>query len=332
MSGWGHCEKRDVLPVTPPVVRRVDRDVRLSRGARERLHRNEKIFQGVADSLETLNETYGVMSDGLHPSSPLQEDCVRQVVKAHKDFAPPPELLTRQEAATELLHFGLGYTTSTFTAVESFDYSRLSFPYGQDKPVECSNVLSSSDADVLRNYSKDVMLSAEEWAGVVDRLDPLEAYWSPVLKFIKSKCIHFIAELYHSSMIIWRRSVRETVGLFVVKKKQNRQRLICDARRANRRFKIPPSIKLCTAAGLSELCSVDDSQFYCAQADVKDYFYRLTLPESMCDLFGFRPIYVKDLMGIPGGLPSELAGYDALDVVYPCLSVWFLRVSVGHFG
>jgi hypothetical protein len=118
----------------------------------------------------------------------------------------------------------------------------------------------------------------------------------------------------------------------VLKKNGIDQRIIVDARRANRHFRTPPHVDLCTSEGISRIEvevpeSVDvnsqEGEKYlrdvcCALGflDVRDCFHRMVMPEWLSEYFCFRPVaakYVDVSKGLIGGGPC---GTDEL--VWPC--------------
>ena len=63
-------------------------------------------------------------------------------------------------------------------------------------------------------------------------------------------------------------------------KKNNKQRLIIDARRTNILFRTPPSTLLGSVDTWTRLEVPRDADVFIAQEDVKDYFYRLGISFS----------------------------------------------------
>ena len=73
-------------------------------------------------------------------------------------------------------------------------------------------------------------------------------------------------------------------------------RVLVDARPANAHFKPPPSTELSSAAALGDtwVCPSPDQDpndsLWSTACDIKDYFYRLGLPEELQEYFGLRPV------------------------------------------
>jgi hypothetical protein len=80
------------------------------------------------------------------------------------------------------------------------------------------------------------------------------AIWDPVLDRCPRKYRKFIQYLDGRGLLRFSRCPKEHVGLFFVLKKNGiDQRIIVDARRANRHFRTPPHVDLCTSEGISKI-------------------------------------------------------------------------------
>lgn len=73
----------------------------------------------------------------------------------------------------------------------------------------------------------------------------------------------------------------ETVGLFFVKKKGGKHRLIVDCRRSNCHFSEPLPIKLATGEAMSRIHARPDEPLYMASADLQNAFYTIEMPSSV---------------------------------------------------
>lgn len=101
-------------------------------------------------------------------------------------------------------------------------------------------------------------------------------------------------------------------GVFAVAKDGDAQRLIIDARPANRLFKRPDKVSLPSPENLARLVAPAEG-FFVAKSDVDSYYHRLRLPKWLCTYFGLPALSAKEL-----GLEDELGDV----VLYPrCLTL-----------
>jgi hypothetical protein len=119
---------------------------------------------------------------------------------------------------------------------------------------------------------------------------------------------------------------------FVTKKDGIHIRMIVDARRANRHFRPPPHVALCTAEGITriEMELPDDVDPWTPDGvrmlseacsalgilDVKDCFHRMVIPLWLSKYFCFKQVRAKDV-GLSGCLVDGCL-LGPMDLVYPC--------------
>ena len=117
-----------------------------------------------------------------------------------------------------------------------------------------------------------------------------------------------------------------------VGKSDGRIRMIIDARRANRMFKTPPGVDLCTAEGLSRTeanlpkgvtpwsqegkAILNNFGLCLGLADVDNCFHRCKQPLWLAEHFAMEPVLAKKV-GLTGKVVSGIT-MQADDVVYPC--------------
>ena len=131
-----------------------------------------------------------------------------------------------------------------------------------------------------------MMLSEDEWGEICEHGNNFNPYMDEVLQKDQSKYQQFIHDLYDKGMIEFTDQPQDMVTPFFVKKKDGRQRFVLDCRGVNERFQTPPPLAL--AAGSS--WSQDGQTLFCAQSDIKDYFYSLALPLTLRSLFCLPPV------------------------------------------
>lgn len=142
---------------------------------------------------------------------------------AHRANVPPESArMTPQEAATEILHLGLGYSAPVprTTAPIVLDRARLSLPYGQKDPIPVKEVLNSVDRNMVDEFRTEMLLSAEEWAGFLESNVMPSCYWDPSVKSSRRVCLGLLRCLYDAKLIGFTNDPIERIGIFGVKKKQ----------------------------------------------------------------------------------------------------------------
>eukprot|EP00971_Amphidinium_carterae_P346028 6487276-Amphidinium_carterae.3 len=72
----------------------------------------------------------------------------------------------------------------------------------------------------------------------LDHAADLQAYWDPSLAKNDASYAEFVDRLMDLNIVGLTTEPLETNGLFFVKKKNGKLRMICDCRRANRRLRI----------------------------------------------------------------------------------------------
>ena len=97
----------------------------------------------------------------------------------------------------------------------------------------------------------------------------------------------------------------ETVGLFFVKKKGGKLRMILDCRRSNCHFTTPKDIKLATGESMSRMELRPQGQLYIASADLQNAFYTMAMPGTLQKFFGLRKVQAGEL-GVSGIASSEV--------------------------
>ena len=111
----------------------------------------------------------------------------------------------------------------------------------------------------------------------------------------------------------------------MTKKGRERLRLVIDARRANRLFKKAP---WCPLGSIESLCRVRVSQeqtLFTAQEDVRDFFYRLGIDETLSVMFGLPALKLsvlrKAFAASGVALPNCLEPGSCPEVVTPTMQV-----------
>eukprot|EP00973_Karenia_brevis_P007751 1052656-Karenia_brevis.AAC.1 len=117
-----------------------------------------------------------------------------------------------------------------------------------------------------------MLLSSEELEAVHERGLP-RTYMDPILKNSERLYTEFVAELFMCGVVKFAPSVKCECGIFFVRKKNDKLRLILDARLANSFFRTPPSDNMASTMSLGEVRARRGTTIWMSQYDVEDYFY-----------------------------------------------------------
>jgi len=206
---------------------------------------------------------------------------------------------SRRGAAKELLASSLSYTADEAPSpVVRYVRSRVDIPEvgAVIPPVE--SVLDEIGKNYVLDYEPMMMKSPDEWARVLDSEPPVTPYMDEVLKRDPAAYNTFIGDLVRANMLGFTYRPKDLVTPFFVAKKSGKQRLVWDARVPNRRFRDPPPLSMGTSAAYGRLQLPDDrevggeysTKLFCAQADVRNYFYALGLREELGLFFCLPPV------------------------------------------
>lgn len=109
---------------------------------------------------------------------------------------------------------------------------------------------------------------------------------------------------------------KEHCGVFFVKKKDGRQRMVIDSRVSNRRFRDPPGVALSTTETFTRL-EHRGAGLWIAESDVDSCFHRLRIDEELGRYFCLPPVMAGEL----GVCAAQGQAVGGLDLVWPCLAV-----------
>ena len=301
-----------------------------SRRSRQRVQRRRLLHQREVETVMALNSLGGFESGCPLPTSPknlAQRSVLKRVHEAHMSRAPPVLSESPQAALRQLLKgkAGPGYNEVSEGpgALASYVPDRLSLPRGQNEPVDLLDILPPREKEQLLHFEEHLLLSGEEMAAVQEKGFVNDYYLDPILANNQKKYHQFISALVDCSVVRFTNKPRVQVGAFCVTKKNNKQRLIIDARRANKLFRKPPSTILGSSDSWTRLEVAGGEDVFFAQEDVKDYFYRLRISKRLGEFFSLPQVDCSLLKAELGFLPAEVETLlgEGEGPIYPCLAV-----------
>ena len=117
-----------------------------------------------------------------------------------------------------------------------------------------------------------------------------------------------IRRIFESGMLIFSETAPLCVNaIFSVRKDEQHDRLITDARRANLLWQKPGGVDLASPSYFSDLIIPDSAQLFVGKSDVKNMFHRFRLPDWMIPYFGLMPV------------PRSEVGLEGDGIVWPCM-------------
>lgn len=251
----------------------------LCRATRKRVCCRRRINANCNSVIHSLNTMFGVKSDASRVPSSAQASVVERV-RASVSASPPA---CNGEDAEEALRSLLGAKSSAYCSagpvgVADYHFDLLSLP-ATGGGCDLLSSLDGQDREDLGSFSERLLLTE----GDVSRRQAMEgkarAYWSPELSGNYDNYVQLVRELHSRSMVTFDFSADCFVGIFVVKKKNGKLRLIIDCRRLNQLLKKPPRTRLASSAVFGDVDLGDFAgDVTYASHDVVDCFYQFRIP------------------------------------------------------
>ena len=147
--------------------------------------------------------------------------------------------------------------------------------------------MDETAASVLGSSNKEMMLSTSEESSVDVPTEVPLPYLDPA--FRKRRTYErIIGKLYLGHLVDFTQEPKEHAGLFFVKKKDVRLRLIVDGRPANARFRRLPSVPMGGSSSWAEVALKEDQTMFVGTHNVKAYFYTLGIDPELGKCFCLR--------------------------------------------
>ena len=309
---------------------------RLCRASKQRILRRRKHLNRCNDTLQALNWLgHATCAERGTLVSNLHAEIRQRVVTLVSERKLPDDPISPEEAARTLLRAKSGYEMADVN-VASFEDGLVSLP---ESVLDAPNAadLGGDDTQVLiKGLCQSQLRSEEELKKLDSTLGVITPYMDRTFVRSHKKYVKFLRDLDRRGLLLWTKTPKERAAIFFVKKKNGSLRLIIDARRANRRFKDPPGVELCTAEGLGRIeIDLEDTEVgematdrevgkleedrqavevTMGQADVKDCFYRMKIDKELAEYFSLPPVSNKEWYGL-----DSLGGRDPEEAWFPCI-------------
>ena len=326
------------IPSEAVQVREVDRDIfplprvlnsrpplgLFSRKSQQRIGRRRHFEQEVDHTVDALNTMYG-RPGGPHkryggsnsgPISSGQAHALEFVEDACRRVGAPP-LLSGPEALEEL-RVAEGYDDlPTSCPLGSFNPDLVSLPSEGMNPVPLECLWGEGGQQEVEDFTVHQTLCIAEARERLDQCGLSKCYEDPQFRD-RRKYASFLHRLLDLGLItLGLEPAVETVGIFFVKKKGGKLRMILDCRRSNCHFSTPENIKLATGESMSRMELKSHGQLFTASADLQNAFYTMAMPSTLQKFFGLRKVQAGEL-GV-----AEVAGLrlQPTSWIYPRIAV-----------
>eukprot|EP00438_Fugacium_kawagutii_P019574 Skav228158 [mRNA] locus=scaffold439:19428:23715:+ [translate_table: standard] len=181
----------------------------------------------------------------------VQVSIINDLVARISSVGLPPEGLREDDALKELA--GASYLYEEANHLAQYDAEKIKIFKRTLRPLEARSLCSKDVEAQLKHFRQFIERSEEEILASYPGGLGVEPYWDPRLKKSLSNREDLYSRLWKAGLLSFRRKRKALIAFFVVKKKDGMQRLICDARQANRCHRPPPPTKLSTPAAFGDL-------------------------------------------------------------------------------
>jgi hypothetical protein len=296
----------------------------LNRRSQQRVHRRISHSRAAAECVDSLNCMFGSAGEktsaaflgSVRPTA-VQASVLQRVwesTSSGPDEQFSPEAALRALLQADSYDIGQGSANGLATYVDGL----VSLPHGQESGAVLQELLLGDALRDLTHVSSKMLLTGEELEGELTKGLP-NTYHDPVLKHNRSKYKNFLKELYGCGVLKASDWVKVEVGIFFVKKKNGKLRLILDARKSNVYFRRPPSRNNSSLAALGNVRVHQGDKLYASQYDVKDFFYRLAIPWELSKHFGLPALSWDEALEVFGEV--GIKGYAPGSRIHPYFCV-----------
>lgn len=235
--------------------------------------------------IQALNEISGCMNSLISSKKPtrVQKRALSHIAKAYQEVWVAPEEEPGKSCLQELCSSSRLYFKDR-SDVQPYSRDLVSWPEVESLPVPLEGCLPHADRERLAAW-QDQMLKKD--SGDQDVQGVCQPYSDPILKHNSAEYAGFLQELQKRNMISYQRTDKypSMLGIFFVRKKSGKLRLIFDTRQLNQLFIDPPSTDLPSADAFTRLEIPDGEEFLLGSGDLANAFYTLSVPTSLARMF-----------------------------------------------
>ena len=206
--------------------------------------------------------------------------------RAVLDMGKPPCDLTPEGAYRKFLGGSSAYS-SVRPDPATFSLDAVSWPEVGGSHCDVCSLLPDGDSMRLSNWRDSMLRDPIESAELQKEQGLSRAYCDPELLRSPQVYGRFLQEMHRRGLCDFEASTGDdaSLGIFFVKKKDGKQRIIFDTRKINCDFVSPESVALPTSGSLGGIEVDAGETLFMATCDVSTAFYRMLIPESLRALF-----------------------------------------------
>ena len=257
----------------------------------------------------------------------MQQLCLGHLERSYVTVGACPADLRPRGSFRELCGSAVMYG-ETSTTVVPYDKDLVSWPALGAVPVDLASALSAEHTSWLRDLTANMRRPPAAAAALRSELGLRQPYVDPAFRHQRVYA-DFIKGMLERGMVrLVPTQAEATVGLFFVKKKSGRQRIIFDTRLANCDFEPPPSTHLPSASAFSKMETSECDVVWYSVGDVENAFYAISVPPELGACFRLPPIRAG-LVGRPvigGSRPGAAASLTPILTVLPMGWSWALHL------
>ena len=184
----------------------------------------------------------------------------QRLARQVEELSPPPSDLLREEALHELLHCDDFYHMHRNTPIAPYDFSLIRMARGDLDPKNVEEVVSPQATRYVTDPDRWIVKSDAELCDLTDHASrPLRPYWDPTLHDSQDNMREFLGALHRANLLSWRRRARAHIGIFFIRKKDGRLRVVIDGRLPSAMHRRPPRSGLAIPSVLSRLLLSDEA-------------------------------------------------------------------------
>lgn len=259
----GNDRWRELFPI-PLCSNSVHGDTGSSSSRRRRV-KVQRLHEESMQVIECLNEMYSSSTNFSHDggSTTAQRASQHAIFSQLARQKQPVKPCKEREAVEELLRTSLSYSgDEAQTSVVSYERDLVSLPQCAAEPVALDQVLDNHGRELIKDTSRCMLLSMEEWGQVCEQNQPIKTYMDVKLQSDLGAYAMFVHDLFLKGMIEFNSNPKDVVAPFFVKKNDGRQRMVLDCRAVNRRFRQPPPVALAAGYSWTRLEFPEHSKLY----------------------------------------------------------------------
>eukprot|EP00438_Fugacium_kawagutii_P013878 Skav219717 [mRNA] locus=scaffold301:32634:35210:+ [translate_table: standard] len=275
----------------------------------------------------------------------IQVEMTKDILEKLSHLPPPASDATEEGSLRDLA--GASYLYGEANHLANYNPDKIKIFKRRLNPLDARALCPPEVRRQLEMFPQFIERTEDEISNLYPDGLQVEPYWDPALRRDRGLREDLYVRLWRTGLLTFRRKRKALVAFFCVKKKDGMQRLICDARQANKCHRTPPSTRLsnpsCFSAldlsdynlmeqGFGEIFGLHDpdgtsSTSSCrgCEGDVGDCFYNFSI-EELASWFSTKDSFNTHRLEQLGILPSmiyddDLQDFDAVvpgEYLIPC--------------